>query len=242
MISSAITRITIGIQARSTSVRFPKKVFADLCGKPVLQWVIDAAKSSARYMNRPYMPTSVEVCLLIPHKDEIRDVFHKQVHIIEGDEDDVLSRYKSCLDFYNTDYVVRITGDCPLISAEVISNCINTAVKNKYDYLSNVDPECRTAFDGEDVEIISADLLRYIDKHAREKYDREHVTPFVRNTILPEEFTINAIVGSVDKSKIKLSLDTPEDLERIKREAINLMEKEANARKKNGNKTPHRFS
>ena len=62
----------------------------------MLQWVIDAVKDAAGYLNRPGPSKDIEVSitLLIPKDDPIKTVFGDRIRIIEGDEHDVLSRYK----------------------------------------------------------------------------------------------------------------------------------------------------
>ena len=243
MTLNTITRVVIGVQARSTSKRFPGKVFEDICGKPMLQWVLDAAKDSAMYMSRPNLSRSVvcDVCLLIPSGDKIRDNFNRRVHIIEGPENDVLSRYRQCTDFFTADYVVRITGDCPMIPPPVITKAINVAVINGYDYVSNVDERLRLSFDGMDVEVISRRLIDYLDENIKDAHHREHVTTFVRTKDLPTDFTTAHIVGYLDLSGQKLSVDTPEDLERVRFHKQKVIDALRLSEEISGEKSTHRF-
>ena len=238
-----IKRVAIGIQARSTSKRLPSKVFSDICGRPMLQWVIDAAKDGAGYLNRPGPNNNIEVSvtLLIPKGDPIKDVFGDKLRIIEGDEDDVLSRYKELADYRSADFIVRITGDCPLIPPPVIAKAVNVAVKNNLDYVSNVDERLRVSFDGMDVEVISRNLLDYTFYNATDAKDREHVTTFIRRSSLPREFTMAHIIGYVDLSGTKLSVDTEEDLERVRGHKARILDALATAEKLSGQRSLHRF-
>jgi spore coat polysaccharide biosynthesis protein SpsF (cytidylyltransferase family) len=235
-------RVAIGIQARSTSTRFPQKVFQDVCGKPLLQWVVDAAKESAQYISRPNMSRMIDakVYILTPKGDPIKEKFFSSAQIVEGDEHDVLSRYKALLDISNADYIVRLTGDCPLIPPPVITKAINVAVINSYDYVSNVDERLRLSFDGMDCEVLSSNLLRYLDKHCWAQKDREHVTLMARRK-LPDEFTTAHIVGYLDLSGIKLSVDTPEDLEAVRQQKGRVMDALRLSESISGPRNTHRF-
>tara|TARA_R110000868_G_scaffold62962_3_gene189950 strand:- start:7122 stop:7844 length:723 start_codon:yes stop_codon:yes gene_type:complete len=239
---TGVKRVAIGIQARSTSTRFPSKVMADICGKPMLQWVIDAARDAATYINRSgYVKNIIEVALLIPNGDPIKDVFENKVRVIEGDEHDVLSRFKNMADVMNADYIVRVTGDCPLIPSPVITKSINVAVKNSIDYVSNVDERLRVSFDGMDCEVISRRLLEYVNVAALDPYDREHVTTFIRRPGLPAGFTIAHIVGYIDLAGMKLSVDTEDDLDRVRAQKEKIIEALKKAEVLSGNRSIHRF-
>lgn len=238
-----LKRVAIGIQARSTSKRLPSKVFSDICGKPMLQWVIEAVKDAAGYLNNPSQRSPIQVlpALLIPTGDPIGGAFAGRIRIIEGDEDDVLSRYKAMADYFEAHYIVRVTGDCPLIPPPVIAKCVNVAVKNSLDYVSNVDERLRVSFDGMDCEVMSRGLLEYINVNASEARDREHVTTFIRKPTFPKEFLIAHVVGYVDLAGLKLSVDTEEDLDRVRTQKAKILDALNTAEVLNGGRAIHRF-
>lgn len=215
----SITNITIGIQARSTSSRFPKKVFERIGSKTMLNHVIDACFGSSIYLNRWADRNGfyVNVALCIPHDDEIKKSYSGDAAIVEGPEHDVLARYMALAQRYNSDYVVRVTADCPLIPAFLITKHINVAIAGEYDYVSNVDEKCRTAADGFDCEVISKKLLKYAHENASDPKDREHVTTYMRKSP-PTWAKRGMIINFMDLSAYKLSVDTPEDLERVRAE------------------------
>lgn len=238
-----ITRVSIGIQARSTSERFPNKIMADICGKPMLQWVVESAQESARYVSKPNMSRGIDVAvgLLIPTGDPVRSSFYRSVQIIEGPEHDVLSRYKQCLDFFESDYIVRITGDCPMLPGHVITKCINVATMNGCDYVSNVDERLRLSFDGMDCEVISRRLMNYLHENAKTAFDREHVTTHVRSDELPKHFSTAHIIGYHDLSGLKLSVDTEEDLERVRFHKRRVLDAIKRAEEISGERAIYRF-
>ncbi len=135
------TRVSIGIQARSTSTRMPGKISRPIGSRTVLERVIDAAESCASYVNRYSFSNRIHcgVFILVPKGDPVLEHLHShRDKVIEGDEDDVLSRYMAMAEDTNADFIVRITADCPVIPHFVIFKGVNVAVKNGLDYVSNV--------------------------------------------------------------------------------------------------------
>jgi spore coat polysaccharide biosynthesis protein SpsF len=239
---SNFTQVVIGIQARSTSRRFPRKIFEEIDGKPMLKHVIGTCERAATYMNTHSHKTRtiIKVALLVPYEDEICQVFRKKIHIIEGPEDNVLARYKILSDEYEPDYVARVTADCPLIPSYVIMKHIKLAIVNRYDYVSNVDEQARTAADGMDCEVMSRRMLEYLDQSAKEPSEREHVTLRAR-THPPDWAKIGHVVGFLNLSELKLSVDTYEDLERVRKEYARVREAVEKAERLHGRENVHRL-
>lgn len=213
-----MTRIAIGIQARSTSTRLPNKIEEKLGDKTVLQHVVDAGVAASTYLNNwSSKKVLVETALLIPGGDPIGQAMVNKLRIIQGSEVDVLSRYVVMLDELESQFVCRLTADCPLIPPFVISKMITLAVMNGYDYVSNVDEKCRTTVDGWDCEVVSRRALEYLDKSAVDADDREHVTTFLRRSP-PKWLRQGCVINFLDMSEKKLSIDTKEDLQRVREE------------------------
>jgi spore coat polysaccharide biosynthesis protein SpsF len=219
--------VSIGIQARSTSQRLPNKALLNLDGKPLLQHVLERCEKSASYINRTppkRLHMMVGVSLLIPQGDPIGQVFRHRVHCMEGDERDVLSRYLALLQAKGSDYLVRITGDCPFIPSHIITKHITAAVNHSLDYLSNVDERYRTAPDGWDCEVISRRALEWLRDNAQSPSEREHVTTRIRPDC-PTWMKLGFIVDHVDLSHLKFSVDSFEDYERVKEEVAKIERK-----------------
>lgn len=209
----SINKVCIGIQARSTSTRLPGKVLELIDGRSVLDHVIDVCSKAAGYINQSPQRNQalVKISLLVPHQDPVAELYRNRINVMEGDMDDVLSRYQNMATKYEADYVVRITADCPRIPEFVISKHIIVALKNHYDYFSNVHEGLRTAPDGWDCEVISRKAMEWLSDNAKDKADREHVTPLLRRSP-PSWMSRGLNVGHNDFHKTKLSVDTAEDL------------------------------
>ena len=218
-------KVLIGIQARSTSQRFPNKVMADLDGKPVLEHVVATCMNVREYMGKAKNDAvDVRVMLLIPKGDPLKQHFSNIVPVFEGDEHDVLARYWEAAQTDDFDKIVRITGDCPLIPPFVIVKHIKCAISYDTDYASNVDENYRTEIDGWDCEVLSIEGLSWLNDNAKNKDQREHVTTLMRQQP-PGWAKIGHIIGFVDRSSMKLSVDTMQDLERVKLQTASLRDK-----------------
>jgi len=175
-------------------------------------------------MERQYKAykATAKVWVLCPKGDEIVEAYRDQARVLEGDKDDVLSRYVAAAKKEKADYIVRITADCVDIPSFMISRAIKTAVRKGCDYTTNV--IFRTSMEGFDVEIISARLLKYLDERATGE-DREHVTTLIRSNLDSFPFlrggkpNVCHLIDTYDLAFIKTSIDTEEDYERtLKRE------------------------
>jgi spore coat polysaccharide biosynthesis protein SpsF (cytidylyltransferase family) len=236
-------RVCIGIQARSTSSRFPNKVFEVIAGKEMLRHVVDAVDKCAFYLNRNSHRSGVEVShvILCPKGDPIKAKYETRTAVMEGPEDDVLTRYYIMANRMDADYIVRITGDCPLVPPYLISKHIKVAIANEYDYCSNVDEGYRTAIDGYDVEVVSRRALEWANENAKEPRDREHVTTILRTQKFTESFKCGLVVNFLNQSHVKLSVDTLDDLEAVRVESDRVNKNIEKARAKFGRNHVHQI-
>lgn len=233
-------KVLIGIQARSGSTRLPNKAHELIAGTSILSRVIAACQAAASVI-KAKTEAETEVAVVTPYHDTIAFEYRDRVAIVEGPEHDVLSRYMIAVEKLRADYLVRITGDCPLIPSNVIVGLTNLALSHKYDYISNVDERFRTSIDGTDCEVISTRLLTHISELAKEAYDREHVTPFIRHSP-PEWAKIGVAIGHFDLSKhTKLSVDTEEDLDNVRLSFSSTLSKFTAATRVYGKGRVHRF-
>lgn len=233
-------KVLIGIQARSGSTRLPNKAFELIGHSRMLDHVIDSCKKAGQYIDSiNHLGIRSEVVVVSPVGDPIVNAFSTRCRIIEGSEQDVLSRYAGAVNAFDPDYLVRITGDCPLIPSYVISKMTTLAVKNRYDYVSNVD-DFRTSLDGSDCEVISRKMFDYIHDVASIPADREHVTTIVRRCP-PDWARMGAVVGYFDHSEIKLSVDTMDDLSRVRAAYDSVNKRVAEAERRYGRQAIHRL-
>jgi spore coat polysaccharide biosynthesis protein SpsF len=212
--------VLIGIQARSNSTRFPRKIFEYIGSKRVLDHVIDRAQSASAHLTRYRKERNLEVrvAVLHPYGDKaIIDTFRGTgAMLIAGPEEDVLSRYVEAQNLTRADYIVRLTSDCPLILDYIIAKCVNAAVLDGHDYVSNIEERARSVADGFDCEVLSARALEWLNENATLAEDREHVTTALRR-VRPKDLSQAFVSFKLDTSDMKMSVDTPADLERMRK-------------------------
>jgi len=199
------------IQARMRSTRLPYKMMISLHGHPIIEWVLKRVKSSHKLDG---------IVVAIPQSPE-DDILEKYLHSLEvdvyrGDEEDVLARFYEAAKLKNATHIVRVCADNPLISGEEIDNLIKFYFDNPCDYAYNHIPLGNTYPDGLGAEIISFDLLEYLEKNAIEKKHREHCFSYI--TDHPNRFSIKTfdpINKRIACPKLKLDIDTFEDYRRL---------------------------
>ena len=76
------------------------------------------------------------------------------------------------------DVVMRVTSDCPLIDPAICGRVIELFERSGADYACNNMP-ARFPH-GLDCEVFKTDALLRADLEAKDPYDREHVTPWIR--------------------------------------------------------------
>jgi len=192
-----MSRIVCIVQARTTSERFPMKILAGLHGRPMLTHVLERAVA---------IQGVDQVVLAVPEND-VQMVSHLWPHVYGGSEKDVLSRYVEAALYYEADVIVRVTGDCPLLAPDLISNAIVAYQSDTYRYLAMCQPYTPVA-DGWDTEIFDRGTILSAHKEAN-KQQREHVTTWMR-----EHATAVGFLAWDDYTDLKCSVDTREDLQR----------------------------
>ncbi len=192
------------IQARMGSTRLSGKVMKNLCGKTVLAHDIARVKQ-AKLVDYIVIATTTNIT-----DDVIVDEAIKNgVKIFRGSEADVLSRYYLAAKEYHADIIVRITSDCPLFDPKVLDDLLHFYLDHDYDIVSNAgsDLKTRTYPRGLDTEIFSFLALENAYLKAGEKYQREHVTPYIYENANSIYYYKNV----EDYSKYRWTLDTEED-------------------------------
>lgn len=194
------------IQARTTSNRLPNKVLLNLpyaSNKTVLEQVVERIKKS-KHINKIFIATTRNNT-----DDQIEELCAKmKVDCYRGSEEDVLSRYYEVATKIQADHIIRITSDCPCIDYEVIDLLIEFHLKNKNDFSSN--NQIHSFPHGMDCEIVTYQALSEAFDNSTEKYEREHVMPYIYKSH-PDKYKIGILQDSQNNYDIRITLDTNED-------------------------------
>ena len=192
------------IQARLGSTRLPGKILMDIAGESILQHVIDSAPEP-KIVAMPQSDYLVMGDYLFP------------IRYYEGDPNDVLGRFyhtwQSCEP--NATWILRLTADCPILTKHLVAKFLINAIPlcAPWTIVTNRprDP------DGYDMELFSTKALNLAHEQAHEPYDREHVTPWMYRNLNVTRFSLFDRKPEPEDPAEKVSVDTQEDYEKVKK-------------------------
>lgn len=205
------SRVVCIIQSRMSSTRLPGKVLKEICGHPMIYWVVKRA-SKAKLINKLVVATTkdkTDSCIV----DWCRK---NDVECFRGDAYDVLDRYYQAAKIYQADTIVRLTADCPLIDPDLIDELIEDFFNKGVDFAANrlPPPYKRTYPIGLDIEITSFSALEEAWHQARLPFEREHVMPYLYS--VEGRFKTYILDAEKDYSDHRWTVDTVEDLEFVR--------------------------
>jgi len=114
------------IPARYASTRFPGKVLAAICGRPMVEWVWRGA-SEAKRLNELLIATEEEIVALAARR------FGARVEITRADHECGTDRLGEIAERFKADYYVNIQGDEPLVRGDAIDALVDTVVSERAD-------------------------------------------------------------------------------------------------------------
>ena len=194
------------VQARMGSSRFPGKVLRALPGGRTLIGFLLARLARSTAVDRIVVATTDQT-IDDPLAEHVRSLGHE---VFRGSEHDVLDRYYQAARSLAPEVVVRITGDCPLVDPDLVTQVIAARAAHGADYASNINPP--TYPDGLDIEVFTFAALERAWREATTTPQREHVTPFLRE---PGRCAMALVRHDTDESAGRWTVDEPADFEVI---------------------------
>lgn len=193
------------VQARMGSQRLPGKVLSPIGDRPMLGLLLDRlARCTA--VDGVAVATSDQAS-----EDPVADyVAGRGVPVIRGPLDDVAGRFLVAARELGAQAVVRVSGDSPLMDPAVVDRAVRLFDAD-CDLVTNVRP--RSFPPGQSVEVVRVTALDAA--HPRMDADaREHVTPRLYDP--SEGLRIRHFAAERDYGALRLTVDTPEDLEFVR--------------------------
>lgn len=204
-------RVVAIIQARMGSTRLPGKVMRPVAGAPMIHHVVERTRridgvdqvvvaTSTTQRERPL----VDYVTSMPG-----------VNVFRGSEDDVLGRYYGAAVAEEAEVVMRITGDCPLLSPRVSTGVLEAFFQSEggCDYATNT--LSRTFPRGLDTAVMSFEALERAHREATAPEEREHVTVYIWSN--PERFALLNVRSDIDRHHLRWTVDTAEDLRFVRK-------------------------
>lgn len=190
-------KIVALVQARMGSTRLPNKVMKPIGGVPMIE-ILLSRLSKAVELDQIVVVTSLDE----RNKPLITHVQKLGFACEQGSENDVLDRFVQAAKAHQADIVVRITGDCPLVDPALVDEVIRRFKAADVDYFSNIIPP--TYPDGLDIEVCAFKALEQAWQEADQPHDREHVTPYVRES---GQFKVASMQHNQDFSALRWTVD-----------------------------------
>ena len=161
--------IGVIVSARTSSTRLPGKALLPLDGVPLIVFLLRRLKSPSRTHHLVLATTELAT------DDELAAIVEAEgISVYRGDADNLIARHVSIAEKFNFDTLVRITGDCPFVDADVLGSCL--------DMCSALDPFDLATTKGHfpvgiDLEIFSSAALKIISSSTDlNNHHREHLT------------------------------------------------------------------
>jgi len=219
------------IQCRMGSTRFPGKVL-----KPILNIREGdaAAICSPEFIYNACKLSGVvdEVVIACPTSDyetfseyakELKELTGKHLYVFGGSEENVYQRTLRAAQYRSADIIVDITGDCPFVSSWEIRSMMGTVFDKLYKkqrtffYYSNVFPE-RCVPDGMDIQIYSTAFMENNSEDVAQPGHSGWNLYMILEGIWGLYLYENSFLKYYTEiTPIRITLDTPEDLEVLRK-------------------------
>lgn len=200
-----MNQVKIILQARLDSMRLPGKMLLPVAGLPL---VVLCARRVEKTGYPLVVATSVEAS-----DDLLCDTLEDYgITYVRGSLHDVLGRFVLAAEgMKDTDRVVRLTGDNPLVDGKFVSAIIAHHELQQACYTRSLSPLDGLPY-GISAEVINAGLLRKLHQEAVTDADREHVTTYL---VKSGQFSLFHSPYKEDLSHLRVSIDTFSDYRRV---------------------------
>lgn len=198
------------IVARLGSSRLANKAVLDINGKPAISHLFERIKIAK---NKGYVDTVAFCTTEEGHDDKLVEIARGySFKIYRGATENVLSRMMLAIgDNADHDIILRITGDDLLVDAEYLKKTVEYHLKTCSDYT-----DAKSLPSGTEVEVFDARALKLIYELSNDISTSEYLTNYIRNN--KDQFnTASLPVDKAHSKKYRLTLDTAEDYEVIKK-------------------------
>ncbi len=202
-------RVVASIEARMSAARLPGKVLMDVAGKPALERLVRRLEQ-AKELDAIVLATTTNPA------DDALEAWAKGrgLPCYRGSEDDVLDRVVQAQRMMNSDVIVEICGDAPLLDPRVVDQAVETFLAGGVDVVSTT--QNLTWPQGIDAQVFRFTDLAHVAETIEDPAVREHVSLYFYEH--PEAYKIHHLTAPETERDpgVRLQLDYPEDLELIR--------------------------
>jgi len=160
------------IQARIGSKRFPGKMIKKLCGKTVIEHIVERLKKCKKID---------KIILAVPNNKDnislIKIAKKLKISFFAGSHNNLVNRYYEAAKFYKINPIVRFPGDNIIPEPKEIDKILSHHLKQSIrTFSSNITPFLNSGYpDGIGAEVFDFKLLKELNDKNLSKKKREHV-------------------------------------------------------------------
>ena len=199
------TRPGIILQARCASSRLPGKALAHIGSRSILEHCLLRLSQERNAM--------VVLATTVNGEDDALDAVAERLGVptFRGDSEDVLGRFAAAASHFGLDPVIRATADNPVVDMDAPWRTLRALRESGADYVSEDGLPLGAAVEG-----ITYAALQHAAMAARQPYDREHVTTYVRSQPQTFRLVTRRAPAPLHRPDLRLTGDTPADLEHVR--------------------------
>lgn len=199
--NKASQNIAIVVSCRLDSKRLPHKALKKIYGIPSIERCLINCKAAQK-------PSFTVLATTTHVEDSVLGYIAKnnQVNFFQGNDHDVLKRYVDAADKYNIDTIIRVTGDSPIVSYELIDYLVEEHLLNNAEY---------TYVEGSAIgiasEVMDVEAMKRLEKLTCTRMSEYMSFYFKWN---PKHFRIHCakLPKGMSKPDLRLTLDEEKDL------------------------------
>ena len=200
-------RIVAMVACRLKSTRLPNKALMPLYGVPSIERCLLNALA-IRQVDAVVLATST-------HEQDAPLAAHTiggRVTCFRGSEEDVVERFLGAAEAHQADLVLRITGDCPVVSYEIADLLISSHLTTRADFTF-----CEHYAPGTACEVYTVEALRRLKQLKPDTNHSEYLMFYFKNN--PSYFRLNEVTlpEQFRHPEWRVTLDEPADAELFNR-------------------------
>ncbi len=206
--------ISVFIPVRLKSKRLKNKALKEIEKKASIKWCVDNSLKIKNIQNVIVMTSKLK------QDNPLKKInFGDRIKFFRGDANNLILRFLSAAKKFNVKTIIRVTGDCPFISSEIMNYLLKSHKNKNADFTA-----AKNYAVGTSGEIIEVSALKTIYKSLKDLRYSEYMTMFFLDN--PEIFRLNLV--NLPKKYIqnfRLTLDYKEDLKMFNELVYKLREK-----------------
>jgi N,N'-diacetyllegionaminate synthase len=196
------TRIAAIAAARMKSSRLKQKAILPIRGMSSIERCLDNC------LKFPFIDEVILATSILEEDAVLKEyTLQGRVRFWQGDPEDVISRYLGACEKYGIDVIIRVTGDCPVVSPEIAGFLLNAHFAAGADFTE----PCRFAV-GSNSQVYNVEALKRVIELVGKADYSEHMTLYMTNN--PDIFKVNYVELPDELIRdYRLTLDYQEDLD-----------------------------